>query len=339
MRDKVKRLVRKIAPQSLMEKVDYLRRSHELTEWVKLDRLRFLQYAAIDEKHLSHANVRSKLMYYSHQVEKGLSHQDFRYGFGANAIKQLGIALAEFRTFPNYQDDDFYQNAIGALREYAKKHSSKSSNIPHFEFLTPEVKEELKTSRALAGSQVIHSIEKENNKQINFKNLAEHRSSIRDFKQSTHIPVEKMNEVFEIAMKTPSVCNRQASRVTVIKDVTLMKTILDLQGGFRGYGQPDCVLAITNDVSYYLRPQERNQGQIDGGLYAMSILYGLEFESIGACPLSANIAKDRLSRIRELLNTPDNENFIMFIACGIMQDEVKSPISYRSSFLSTVRTI
>lgn len=228
-------------------------------------------------------------------------------------------------------DDDFYRNGISALKAYADRHKSIDGKVPNFEIVSNDFIKEIEGSKDdFAGIVEITAESKENNSEISFKELAMNRVSIRDFKKGGRIDIRDIEEAIKISMKTPSVCNRQSSRVKIISDMQKLESILRLQGGFDGYEQPDKLLLITSDLSVFLRAHERNQAFVDGGLFCMSLLYALEYKSIGACPLSVNISQEKTDEIRKILNIPESEILIMFIACGIVDDNVTSPKSYRS---------
>src|SRR5690606_22323819 len=119
-----------------------------------------------------------------------------------------------------------------------------------------------------------------------FRTLFLGRTSVREF-SSMAVDPAVINEAVELALKAPSVCNRQSSRVLVIYDRSTIQKILALQGGFRGYETPNVLLVVTSDISIFVAPQERNQPYVDGGIFSMALLLALEFFSIAACPLNA----------------------------------------------------
>lgn len=201
----------------------------------------------------------------------------------------------------------------------------------HFDLIPKEIINEIdECIIETAGVSIIHSEEKADNEQLNFKELALNRHSIRDFKSGVHIKEKDLKEAIQISIKSPSVCNRQSTRVRVISNISMIEELLSLQGGFNGYDSPDKLILITGDVTAFLRAQERNQAAIDGGIFAMSLMYALEYKNIAACPLSTNISKEKTDKIRKIVKMDDSEVFIMFIACGIMEDTVKVPHSYRT---------
>jgi nitroreductase len=122
-----------------------------------------------------------------------------------------------------------------------------------------------------------------------------------------------------------------------VEDKETARKVLQHQRGF-GYKQmPEVLLTITVSNNTYLSPVERNQGFVDGGLFAMSVMYGLEHEGLAAVPLNACMyAKDQKA-VRRLLDIDDSEVIVMFMAIGEFMDESIVPISDRKSADSFVK--
>lgn len=327
----MKKTFKKVAPNSVVAKIIKYKDKRELRLLVEDDMKRFSEFSAHGNTTTDYKNIRSQLMYFTHQIEKGLSRKNFRTGFGKSAIENLVDAMNRMKNIEDGQKDDFYQNAVSALKKYKDKHLSSGNQIPNFELISAEIAEEIDNCTIeTAGVTVIHSDEKKNNEQLNFKDLALNRHSIRDFKKDVHIEEKDLKEAIRISIKSPSVCNRQPTRLRVFSKKSTIEELLSLQGGFNGYDLPDKLILITGDLTVFLRAQERNQAAIDGGLFAMSLMYALEYKKIAACPLSTNISKEKTDKIRKIIKMEDSEVFIMFIACGIMEETVKVPYSYRT---------
>lgn len=61
---------------------------------------------------------------------------------------------------------------------------------------------------------------------------------------------------------------------------------------------------------------ERNQCFIDGGLFAMSVLYSLHAKGLATCPLNWSADEDQDMRLRSVIDIKPAENVIMMIAVG-----------------------
>ena len=74
---------------------------------------------------------------------------------------------------------------------------------------------------------------------------------------------------------------------------------------------------------------ERYQVYIDGGMYAMNLLYALHYNQIAACILNCSHTPEKDELLRNICGIKDSENFIAMIACGIPPERFKIAISRR----------
>lgn len=161
----------------------------------------------------------------------------------------------------------------------------------------------------------MESASKVNNLSVSFVQLAQNRYSVREY-SSEPVSQELLDKAYEVSMKTPSVCNRQATRVYQITDSEKIKAALSIQGGFHGYAMPPVLLLVTSDIRAFMNNGERNEPFVDGGLFSMSLLYALEAYGLAACPLNAMFSLSQDRQTRALLNMPDYELPVMYIAVG-----------------------
>lgn len=266
--------------------------------------------------------VIAKITFHAHQIEKGLSHKNFRFGFGERPLTELSQLLSKYIKEGFSKENKAYINALSCLKAYAEKHEELGHQLPdyytnNFKFIKNEI---MNCESKIGGYEVVNISQKAKNSSKNYKELFENRFAIREY-SNIPIDIDKIKEVIAISMKTPSVCNRQSSRIRVITDEKLIGQALKIQGGFNGYSLPPCLLLITTDTNAFIEAKERNQIYIDGGLFSMSILNGLEYVGLAACPLHTMFSiKDELNT-RKVLNVPENENLIMYIAVGNFDQE------------------
>jgi len=133
-----------------------------------------------------------------------------------------------------------------------------------------------------------------------------------------------------IAQKSPSVCNRQGSKAYVITDKERISKTLSFQNGNRGFGHlANKLIIVTTDLRVFEGVHERNQSYIDGGLFAMSLLYGLHYFNLGACSL--NWCNDyRVDQeFKKFIGINDYENIVMMISVGHLQDNFRVGVSQR----------
>ncbi|WP_243386611.1 nitroreductase family protein [Bifidobacterium primatium] len=184
------------------------------------------------------------------------------------------------------------------------------------------------TENTTGGAMVIRSSDKRHNDSLTFTQLMEKRHSVREFADES-VSASEITKAVDIAMRTPSVCNRQPTRVHIITNPQLIRHAMPLQGGFRGYPMPPALVLITADNQAFMNQDERNEGYTDGGLFGMSLLLALEEQGLAACPLNTMLPMKRDEATRKLLGVPDSEFLVMYIAVGHFRDEVMTCKSQR----------
>ena len=155
------------------------------------------------------------------------------------------------------------------------------------------------------------------------------RYSLREFGKEI-VDETTIKRAVALAMKSPSVCNRQAWCVYHTNDPILKEKALRYQEGNRGFGEniPNLMI-ITTDLKAFIPGQERSQHWIDGGLFSMSLIYALHSLGVASCCLnwSQTPAKDKL--LRSLVNIEPNHTVIMMLAVGWPDERNKVCISAR----------
>ena len=298
---------------------------------------RFARHAALSSFDRDVDRLTARIIYHVHALEKGLArNHDLRPGFGRSALSQLNDAMVLYRRFGFDTSAFAYVEGLRVLQRYIEVHEQLGHDIHDLE----EVVDRTLTARqpasaAGAGTKVITRAEKEDNSSKSFRELALDRVSVREFSGDA-VDSQQVINAIAIAMKTPSVCNRQGWRVHWIEDPEVMQEVLRHQRGF-GYPQmPEVLLCITVSNATFVSPVERNQGFVDGGLLAMSIMYGLEYEGVAAVPLNACLYSRAQRRIRRIVPIPAAEVIVMFIAVGAFPDRTKVPVSSRKPVESVV---
>jgi len=301
------------------------------------DVARFSRTAPLSAFDGGYEQVTSRIMYNVHALEKGLARtSDLRLGFGKKALANLNDAMSLYRA-RCYDTSSFaYVEGRSIIYRHLERHAADGHEVAFLaEVLDPELLGP-STEYTAAGTKIIKKVDKQANAARSFYEIAQGRSSIREFSGET-VDTEKVMKALRNAEKTPSVCNRQGWRVYWVEDKDLAREVLKHQRGFGYPKMPEVLLAITVSNTTYLSPVERNQGFVDGGLFAMSVMYGLEYEGLAAVPLNACMyAKDQKA-VRALLDIDDSDVIIMFMAIGAFPDESVVPISDRKSADTFVR--
>jgi nitroreductase len=277
------------------------------------DYKRFKKYSTSTVKYENYQKLISKIVMHYHVIEKGLTLKKPRLGFGKEKIEIL-ISLIDKYIEKEYPlKDTNFLSAISVLNDYVKYHKEHLFDINDLE---NKLKKYLTYFNDLGGRLEISRSDIMVNITSNFDDFSKSRHSVRNF-SSDKVEIESIYKAIEIAQKSPSVCNRQTSKVYIIQDNNKKEAIVNLQNGNRGFGEfADKYLVVTSDLNKFWQIGERNQSFIDGGIFSMSLLYGLHYMGLACCTLNWAVSKNKDKKLKKVLNIPDNENIILIIAVG-----------------------
>lgn len=328
----MKALIKKILPETFVSSIMIINKKKAVSKLYKSDKARLLKYGYSINGNYNEDNLRAKITFHYHAIEKGLSNANLRLGFGERAFKELFWAMDKFLE-KGYSTDDYrFQSAISVIKSYVELHRKKNYPIEDIESqLFTYSKHFLQENEGIGGYLTIEKNQLPKFDELCFKDLAFARYSVRDFGRED-IDESKIFEAIDIATKTPSACNRQAWKVYYIKSDTMIRNVLNIQGGLNGNGENlRKLLLVTSDKQYMNGGHERNQTYIDGGLYTMSLLYALESANIASCTLNTNFNLKKDREMRNLLKINDSEDFIAFIALGTYPEVIKVAKSPRDN--------
>lgn len=302
------------------------------------DARRYFASAASNARPMDDDQLRARLFQKAHSIEKGLSLPDVRGGFGAAALTELRQLIAEYDRRGLDGTDPSYAMARFAIAAYVAFHATHGLEIP----------EKLSFVRGLAadmpdvargGVEDVDGATMRARARRDFAELVAARRSTRIF-ADTPVEPESIRAAMRLALRSPSVCNRQSGRATLVTDRALLDRILPVQGGNRGFTDAiPAVLVVTAYLGVFRGARERNQCWIDGGLFAMSLLYALTYVGLGTCPLnwSADAQKDK--KLRAIMDIPDNEVVIMMIAVGNLPEQYRVAVSPRRTLEDCFRVV
>lgn len=327
MRSKLKTIAKKLLPQKAVTFRRDLLLKIDLLKAYNYDYKRFFVFSGTSSSNTETKLIKNIITRY-HVIEKGLTMAEARMGFGKDAILLLCDLCIEYSSKYNTTDEQLL-HAIGVVFEYERFHKirnytlndkvvSKIGKLKHADINTI-CSIQIKTKRKDYFSYTKDS----------FLNFSNSRKSVRNY-TNQDIPIEVFNHAFDLAKNTPSACNRQSWRTYLFTEKKLINEILKIQGGNRGFGHlANKVIVIAGEVGAFASTGERNQVFIDGGMYAMNLLYALHYYKIAACILncSTTIEKDR--KLRESTKIKESEVFIAIVSCGIPPEDFEIASSKR----------
>lgn len=294
------------------------RSAKQLIHSYSSDVWRYARWSGFGRGHTTRA-LESKILKDFHRIEKGLTLPQPRPWFGKDTVERLVITCAEYGA-RNDHDDEILAAAYSALRQYGGAFTEPEPNWWRPVLNAIEEAPAMKSSQwsQLGGSKVIDELffAEESDFSGSISKFIRSRSSIRNF-SSDLVDEKLLEECIADAQHTPSVCNRQGTRVRFYPRGSEAESILALQNGNRGFGNgASHVAVVTSDLRTFLTPGERNQGFIDGGMFAMSLIYALLARKIGTCCLNWSVNANQDRKLRTKIRLPEYEVVIMMIAIG-----------------------
>lgn len=274
---------------------------------------RFIFYSAWKEDMFNVEERNYHMVKVYHSLEKSMSFKNRNRDSGWSVAQKLFdlLQIAESSKITGYHDDAGYL--------VLKKFISIPENIDTER--SNRIKKDL--DRLNFSSQHNHGSKQFDIEEFN-KGMLDNpedfflsRYSLREFKNEK-VDESLIKRAVALAIKSPSVCNRQAWHVYHTTDSATKQKALMYQQGNRGFGKniPNLMI-ITTDLKAFMPGQEHYQHWIDGGLFSMSIIYALHSLGVASCCLnwSQSPASDKL--LRSLVDIKPSHTVIMMLAVGL----------------------
>lgn len=272
-----------------------------------------------------------------HRIEKGLALKAPRPGFGADAIALLIDDLRDYRA--RYGHDHAVERGLQTLEEYRAFNADAGRAVPEVsEFLQGYADRErvlpseggtIEVTRAAIHAAATLPIDA----------FFQSRYSVRQF-SAEPVADDLIAHAVQLAQKSPSVCNRQAGRVYVATGKTRIAELLAYQNGNRGFGdQADKLLVVTASLDCFLTVGERYQCWIDGGLFAMSLIYALHALGLGSCCLNWSVEPGADRTFKAAAGIPDDQAIIMLLAVGHLPERLRVATSARRPLDEVLRQL
>ncbi|MCL2536232.1 MAG: nitroreductase family protein [Nocardiaceae bacterium] len=290
---------------------------------------RYLRYSSSISAEQSRQNLKAMLTERYHSIEKGMSLPDPRPGFG---LKPVGDVVRLLRLYVSaYGTDEFAGVVAKVLAEYVDFNRTAGladSEIPHLASISDLVTE-IGSAHSRAGTKQVTAAEvlrATESVGLEFFTL---RNTVRQF-DTAPIGHDELEFAARAARQAPAVCNRQFGRLHVFTDRADIARVLEIQGGARGFAEEIRGLAVvTTNLRSYWDDTQRNQAWVDGGLFAMSFIFGLHAQGIGSVSLNWSKSPATDQRMRAAAGIPEDEAIIMLVGFGKLRSEYRVACSPR----------
>lgn len=289
--------------------------------------------------------LRAEITRNTHSIEKGLSLENIRKGFGLKKIEETYMLIKRFININSttYCDDENIKMFICALDSYLNYHidiNYKSDTIRRVEMIYKELIDimGLIPNNSYGGILNISRKYYSTAEQNLMSDIIMNRHSIREFE---HTPVneENLKKSIKLALRCPSACNRQCHRVYIVdrKDFPKISNAFTGSGGFSD--DLDKMLFITCKLSVY-RLSESYQWVVTGSIFAAYLSITLEIYNIGCCIIQRPLLYDKnWSKLSRSLGIPDDEKIVCCIGIGNKKLNYKVPVSHRYNYDEIVKHI
>lgn len=302
----MKDLIKNIIPESIWSILKNIREFFILIKCYAYDFSRYYKFYSGFRRD-NQTSIVSWLLQDCHRIEKGITLENFRSGFGKAVIERILVNYQKVnkKTDLGIEISEMVENTLAAYDSVHIKtkatHPFHSNN--NFIEVVKNKKNDISTRHL--------KLDADNS----FQSLLNVRMSIRSFSNEC-VSNKILEKAVSMAVLSPSVCNRQHWRVHSYTG-NKMKSILELQNGNASFREHiHQILVVTSDLGYFVTPMERYQQYIDGGIFSANLLNSLQSHSVYSCALnwSSLPAIDR--KLHNLNLFPKEESVIMIIAYG-----------------------
>ena len=280
----------------------------------------------------NHKKYKARLTIEFHSIEKGLSIGGARVGFGQEKIISAIKNLSDF--YLKFYDSEFVLLNLAIVDKYLDFNETKKNELPQIIQMRNNlynIIESQKNSCSEVGVITKNKLTVLKSTHSDFSEFSNSRFSIRDFNSEEPVDKQKIYDALEIAMKTPSACNRQPWCIHLFSG-NKKNQLLEYQGGCKGFiEQIEYAILLSVDLNMYFI-NEINQPYVDGGIYGMNLLYALHYKGLATIPLTTGFKQRKLNKLKERFDIPANETPVMIIGIGSYKNEYKVAVSHRIAY-------
>lgn len=298
------------------------------------DNFRFFRYSAWVKLNTIE-KYDSYLIKEYHKIEKWLTYQNFRPYFWKKVIAHIFIIINNW--WDKFWLTSWAKIALNTIQNYLIFHKKNSFNNDIFledtERLLNQVLDKYSYvidklfwgTLDIQKTQILETLPKKP------KDFFYSRYSIRDFSDKP-VKISEIEDAIEIAQKTPSVCNRQSTKVYLLSEKEDIQNALKYQNWNAWFNHKiNKLLIITSDLSSFHIGTERYQNWVDWGMFSMSVVYAIHSLWIWSCCLNWSAYFYNDMKIRKVVPIKNNESIIMMIAVWNIPEKLKVAQSPRKN--------
>lgn len=329
----IKSMMSETQRQSLRRKANVFRAS---TQYHK-DKVRFLKGSSAVRSPVTQGQLAAHLTMDYHRLEKGMALPTPRVGFGKDVIERLLININLYTS--RFGQDDLTQIVHGVLKQYQARQAALGHTNPSLDTALTCLDEILSVPNTACGVTALplEGLFPVETEAANLFLMSRH--SVRQYTGEL-VPNNIIAHISELAQRAPSVCNRQCGRLYSANTRKKITEALSYQNGNRGFGDTiGGLFIVTADLRAFVSLGERNQGYVDGGIFAQQTLLAIHAQHLGGCMLNWSMTHDKDRRLREAFSIPDYEIIITMIGFGHCVEAPEIAVSPRIPVAEVLRTL
>ena len=322
----------------MRETIKKIVNSNKLTKSAK-DYIKSAPYYRADRKQYyraksEHASSDYTAIMVAHSLEKGMSFDKPR-PFAKEKVKEL------IELYKDIKDDNASAKsiAINTLREYVafyERHgwTNEKEYTTVKQFL--DGKEDITFHEAGVKEISIKDIKKGGN--MDYEKFLLSRHSIRNF-DSKKLKKSDFEKAVSIAKLTPSACNRQMIKAILCASEEAKNAVVaTIKKNLSGFNIESLTpIVITYDAAAFDGPLERNQGNLNAGLFTMNLVNAMHSLGIASCICEFRTTTKAEKALKKTLQIPKNERIAVTIMAGYYRDNNKIYVSQRISMDEIMR--
>jgi len=287
----------------------------------------YLRYSATLSKVYVPNHSRAWILKEAHTLEKGLSFSSIRPYFGAaKRLKLLREVEASFLAGANQGPRSI---AVGVLEDYLDWHERNGHTNEELRKLAEVVNGMERPTQSLRGGTLRYRRDYTAETTKSYDSIVMERRSVRNFRPDP-VPPEVIIEAVRVANYSPSVCNRQSWAVSLVQEPKMVRRMLDLQNGNKGFDDTiGNMIVVLADVRGFLDEYEVFEPFIDAGIFSGALVNALNAHNVGSCCLNLCVSHHMAMNVVRALDLEAGLFPVMMIACGYVADDCQVAMSAR----------
>lgn len=251
-----------------------------------------------------------------HRLEKGLLMKDRRPVFAVDYIEETTQRYIQEASSLNLENDRELWWFRDILSLYFKSVESQP-NVDQARSLFEEHEKASQAKERERNVPYLRNLREEPPVEYEaLLELAKVRRSVRWF-QKKMVPDELIHKAMEVALLSPSACNRIPYRFHIVTDLALAPAVSKVAWGTAGFADNiPAVAVVIGRFGAFFSERDRHLPYTDASLAIMSFIYALETMGLGSCCINWPDIEGTDTQMKEKIRLSDDERVIMLVAFG-----------------------